>query len=242
MTRLKTIIAVLFTLATLPARTQTFDQVKQESITNVAAMASAELQADPANREKWVKLHDILKFFYRELSKNERQVYRELLADLVQSTVTSTFTTDEPGIRLKITGRVSNSAGESVKGAQITIYSTDSDGWYTPYDSIQKHMNEADARIMGFLRTDPRGQFDIFTIRPASYPILYDGRVMPAHLNIVIKAPGYPKKQLQVMFDDDPALDAYWRDEATKEGYPVIQLQRTSDSFQSGTLNIILRN
>ena len=242
MTKLKTILLITFTLSFLASFSQTFDQVKNESITNIAAMANVELQADPGNREKWVKLHDILKFFYRELSKNERQVYREVLADLVQSTVTSTFTTDEPGIRLKITGRISNAAGESVKNAQITVFSTDSEGWYTPYDSIQKRMNEPDARIMGFLRTDARGQFDVFTIRPASYPIPYDGRIVPAHVHVVVKAPGFQKLQLQVLFDDDPALDAYWREWAAKEGFPILKLEKTGTTFQNGTLNIIMRN
>jgi len=242
MPRPKTILLIALFFVSRPSLGQTFDQVKQESITNVAALANVELQADPGSREKWVKLHDILKFFYRELSKNERQVYREVLADLVWSNVTSTFTTEEPGTRLKITGRISNAAGESVKNAQVTVFSTDAEGWYTPYDSIQKRMNEADARIMGFLRTDARGQFDIFTIRPASYPIPYEGRIVPAHLHLVIKAPGYQKLQLQVVFDDDPALDAYWREWATKLGFPVLKLEKTGTSFQNGTLNIMMRN
>lgn len=242
MTKLKTILLIPFTLSCLASFSQTFDQVKTESVTNVAAMASAELQADPGSREKWVKLHDILKYFYRELSKNERQVYREILADLVQSTVTSTFTTDEPGVRLKLTGRISNALGESIKNAQITVFSTDAEGWYTPYDSAQKRMNEADARIMGFLRTDPRGQFDIFTIRPGSYPIPYEGRIVPAHIHLVIKAPGYQRLQLQLVFDDDPALDEHWREWAAKDGFPILKLEKTSDKFQSGTINIVLRN
>ncbi len=242
MNRARSLFFLVLLLSSLSSKGQTFDQMKTESITNVAAMASAELQADPGSRDKWVKLHDILKYFYKELSRNERQVYREILADLVQSNVTSTFITEEPGVRLKLTGRISNAAGQSVRNAQVTVYSTDNDGWYTPYDSAQKHMNEADARIMGFLRTDPRGQFDIFTIRPASYPLLYEGSVVPAHIHLVIKAPGYQRLMLQVLFDDDPALNDTWREWAAREGYPILKFEKTSDKFQSAILNIVLKN
>jgi protocatechuate 3,4-dioxygenase beta subunit len=236
------IFIILPGIIPLSSCAQTTNQVKTENITNIAAIASGELQADPGNREKWVKMHDILKFFYGDLTKQERQVYRELLSDLVQSPLTSTITSDEPGSRLKITGRISNLNGESLKNAKITVFSTDSHGYYTPYDSITKRMNEPDARIMGFLRTDPRGHFEIFTIRPASYPVPYNGRTVPAHIHLVIEAPGYRKLQLQVVFEDDPAMDDYWRKWAADEGYPILKPEKSGGDFQSSTLVIVLKN
>jgi protocatechuate 3,4-dioxygenase beta subunit len=237
-----TILTLLSCSSTSPVVGQTTEQVKTENITNIANIASIELQTDPGNREKWVKMHDILKIFYTELSKQERQVYRELLADLVQSPLTSTIRSDEPGTRLKISGRVSNLNGESVKNAQITVYSADSEGFYTPRDSITKSPNEPDARIMGFLRTDARGHFEIFTIRPASFPIPDNGHLLPAHVQLIIKAPGYQKKQVQMLFEDDPALDDYWRKWATDEGYPALKIEKTGGSFENATLNIVMKN
>jgi len=236
-------VLILLT-ATLPlfSRAQTTEQVKTENITNIAAISSIELQSDPTSREKWVKMHDILKIFYTELSKQERQVYRELLADLVQSPVTSTIRSDEPGTRLKISGRVSNLNSESVKNAQITAYSADSYGFYTPWDSITKQPNEPDARIMGFLRTDARGHFEVFTIRPASFPIPDNGHLLPARVYLVIKAPGYPKRQLQVLFDDDPALDDYWRKWAADEGHLILKVEKVGSTFESSLLNIVMKN
>jgi len=240
--RIHLYICLLYFCLPLFSCAQTTEQVKTENITNLAAIASAELRADPDSREKWVKLHDMLKVFYQDLTVQERQVYREQLADLVQSPLTSTISSDEPGIRLKISGRISNLNGESVHNAQVTVFSTDSHGYYTPWDSIKKRMNEPDARIMGFLRTDPRGHFEIFTIRPGSYPIPYEGRTIPAHVHLVIKAPGYQKKLLQVVFDDDPVMDDFWRQWAAEQGFPILKLEKSGSEYQSGTLNIILKN
>jgi protocatechuate 3,4-dioxygenase beta subunit len=95
------------------------------------------------------------------------------------------------------------------------FFQTDSRGYYTPFDSAQNKMGEPDARLFGFLKTDANGNFEIHTIRPASYPKKYEGRTIPQHIHNNITAKGYANQNLQMVFDDDPAMNDYWRQWAT---------------------------
>lgn len=237
-----TLAIILLFCIPINASAQTDAQVKSENITTIANLAGSELQSDPGNREKWIKLHNILKVFYQDLTVQERQVYRELLTNTVQSSITVATSPEEPGGRISINGHISNLNGEPYRNVLLVISSTDSHGYYTPWDSVTRKLNEPDARIMGFLRTDNRGNFEILTTRPASYPMLDNGRVVPAHIHLQISAPGLPKKRIQALFDDDPALDDYWRPWAAREEYPIMKLEKNEKGVLAWKLNFILKN
>jgi protocatechuate 3,4-dioxygenase beta subunit len=68
-------------------------------------------------------------------------------------------------------------------------------------------MGEPDARLFCFLKTDENGNFEIRTIRPASYPMQYNGRTIPQHIHNNITARGYTGRNLQMVFEDDPAYE-----------------------------------
>ena len=69
-------------------------------------------------------------------------------------------------------------------------------------------------------RTDENGHYRFWTIKPAAYPIPYDGPVgdmlkaqdrhpwRPAHVHFMIEAPGYEKLTTHVFVSGDQYLDS----------------------------------
>lgn len=129
----------------------------------------------------------------------------------------------EPGIRLGVTGVLTDLSGRPIAGARLHVYQTDANGRYT----FDKPMDEAHARLAGYLTTDAAGSFEIATIRPGGYPkaVVLEGRErkIPAHLHVDVRAAGHAERRFQVVFADDPLLaDPYWREWVKRLGQPVL--------------------
>lgn len=134
---------------------------------------------------------------------------------------------DEPGVRLTVRGRVVDAKGQPVAGAEIHAYQTDATGAYTR----ERPMDEPNARLSGWLRTDAPGRFELRTIRPGGYPkALKLGdreRHIPAHIHMDVKAPSFRERRLQAVFSDDPLLkDPYWVDWVKEQNQPVLVLRQ----------------
>jgi hydroxyquinol 1,2-dioxygenase len=94
-------------------------------------------------------------------------------------------------------GRVTNSAGEAVPHAKVTVWQTAADGRY----DLQANPDETDCR--GIFSTDQNGVYLLRTVRPLGYYIPMDGPVgqlvsaqgrhgmRPAHIHFLISAPGF---------------------------------------------------
>jgi len=134
-----------------------------------------------------------------------------------------------------------NTEGKPIANASLNIFQTDSHGYYTPLDSIEKKMGEPDARLFCFLKTDASGSFEIHTVRPASYPMQYNGRTIPQHIHNNVTARGYTGKNLQMVFDDDPAMNPYWQQWAATNNYPVLRLDNEAPE-KTATVLIVLIN
>lgn len=118
----------------------------------------------------------------------------------------------EPGEPLVVAGQVFGPDGKTpVAGASLYVYQTGQDGIYS------KPVNDSrNPRLRGYLRTDASGRYEYRTIKPGSYP---DTR-NPAHIHYVVNAPGFRERIFEIVFADDPLVDARIRDRAAKEDSP----------------------
>ena len=68
----------------------------------------------------------------------------------------------------------------------------------------------------------------------------YNGRLIPQHIHFNINAKGYSNQNLQIAFEDDPAMkDIYWKEWAAKANYPIIKIAM-KENIGMGNLNIHL--
>ena len=212
-------------------------QNSNDALTKIKQAEQA-LNHHPKDQQAWQQLYILINENYTKLSAAERARLRKLLEQYATWSTGTLYAAGEPGAKIIIKGHIINSQGKPVANASVHIFQTDSRGYYTPLDSIEKKMGEPDARLFCFLKTDSNGYFEINTIRPASYPLQYKGRTIPQHIHNNITVQGYAGKNLQMIFDDDPAMNDYWRQWATQNGYPVLKLNNASPRM--ATVEIIL--
>lgn len=120
---------------------------------------------------------------------------------------------DAPEILLY--GQVRNAEGKPVPHATIDVWQTDADGLY----DLQAH----DPSIMdnrAQLQCDAEGRFHFRTVKPLGYSIPMDGPVgelvrqqkrhgfRPAHIHLLVTAPGYRDLVTALYFADDPHVDS----------------------------------
>lgn len=209
------------------------------NITGKIALAEQFLKQHPKDQQAWQQLYVLMNNNYIKLTATERTRLRTILEQYGIWSTGTTYTSAEPGTRIIIKGHVINAQGKPIPNASLHIFQTDSRGYYTPLDSAEKKMGEPDARLFCFIKTDSAGSFEIHTIRPASYPIKYNGRTIPQHVHNNITAKGYRDKNLQMVFDDDPAMNDFWRQWAASNGFPILKLNNVS-SQRIATLEIKL--
>lgn len=113
-------------------------------------------------------------------------------------------------------GRITSADGRPLANAIVDVWHSDEDGYY----DVQ-HL-EATGGLAGRarFRTDEDGKYRFWTIKPAAYPIPYDGPVgdmlkaqarhpwRPAHVHFMIEAPGYEKLTTHVFVSGDQYLDS----------------------------------
>ena len=95
-------------------------------------------------------------------------------------------------------GRVLDTAGAPIAGAELDLWQNDADMLY----AVQKQEGPDD-HLRGRYRTREDGSFAFVTVRPVPYPIPDDGPVgrmldatgrhpwRPAHIHVVVRAPGF---------------------------------------------------
>jgi catechol 1,2-dioxygenase len=121
----------------------------------------------------------------------------------------------EQGTPLLFTGRVTSLHGEPVAGAELDIWQADDDGYYSGF---APHI--PDGNLRGVVVTGEDGRFEISTIQPAPYQIPTDGPTgkligaagwhpwRPAHLHLLVRAPGYRQITTQLYFSGGQWLDS----------------------------------
>ena len=144
----------------------------------------------------------------------------------------------EPGEPMTLTGIVYASDGRT-PAAGIVVYAhhTDATGHYPRIDSGPSQ-GIRHGRLRGWARTGADGRYTFHSIRPAPYP----GRTIPAHVHMMPIEPGLAPYYIDdVVFTDDPLVDAQWRSrQANRAGNGIVTPTRTADGTWQVTRDITL--
>lgn len=138
--------------------------------------------------------------------------YREGAAELP---IGANISQDGRGEPLVVMGRVLSTDGEPIANALLDVWETDENGLYEQQDPEQPDMN-----LRGKFRTNDQGRYRFVGIKPVSYAIPDDGPVgqllralarhpfRPAHVHLLISAPGFAPLTTHLFVKGDPYLDS----------------------------------
>jgi len=138
--------------------------------------------------------------------------YREGAPELPMGATISKDGRGEPAV---VMGRVLSTDGTPIAGALLDVWETDENGMYEQQDPEQPDMN-----LRGKFRTDSEGNYCFVGIKPVSYSIPNDGPVgqllrslgrhpfRPAHIHLLITAPGFIPVTTHLFVKGDKYLDS----------------------------------
>ncbi|MGJ0492856.1 dioxygenase [Methylobacter sp.] len=122
---------------------------------------------------------------------------------------------DAPGARVRISGRVFEFENNApIEGAILDIWQAAANGLYENQDERQP-----DYHLRGRFRTDKNGTFELIALMPTAYHIPDDGPVgeflkiakrppvRPAHIHVIVSAPGYKTLVTQIFVKGDPDIE-----------------------------------
>ncbi|HYG01361.1 MAG TPA: intradiol ring-cleavage dioxygenase [Chryseosolibacter sp.] len=143
----------------------------------------------------------------------------------------------EPGPKLKITGTIFKADGRTpAPDVILYIYHTDQNGEYSTRGG-ETGWARRHGYIRGWIKTNSKGEYTFYTLRPAAYP----GRKDPAHIHPVIKEPGVKPYWIdEFLFDDDPLLTEEHRQRLEQRGGNGILKTTSNNNMLVATRNIIL--
>jgi catechol 1,2-dioxygenase len=106
----------------------------------------------------------------------------------------------EPGLRLAIGGAIlGEDCVSPLAGATIDVWQADAMGGYHEPDAGEPF------RLRGVVTTAADGTWMVDTIRPGNYQTA-PGAWRPAHIHVIVSAPGYRSLTTQLYFAGDPFL------------------------------------
>jgi protocatechuate 3,4-dioxygenase beta subunit len=122
----------------------------------------------------------------------------------------------EPGSRLVIDGRVLKADGRTpAPNVVVYAYHTNAAGVYPQPAVATGTWSRRHGYLRGWARTNALGEYRFITIRPAPY----QNRSDPAHIHMVVKEPGRREYWIdEIVFTDDPLVDARYRARAQNRG------------------------
>lgn len=104
--------------------------------------------------------------------------------------------------KLAVNGVVYTADGKPAPNVIIYVYHTDQTGVY-PTKGDEKGWGRRHGYLRGWMKTNEKGEYKFFTLRPAAYP----GRKDPEHIHVTIKEPDKNEYWIdEFVFDDDPLL------------------------------------
>lgn len=142
--------------------------------------------------------------------------------------------TGAKGEKLVISGSVYAEDCTPLAGAMMNVWQTDANGEYGPGHGTD------DMRccyLMGSLRTDARGRYQLITVKPAHYK--GEQRPPPAHIHVEISHARAGQLQTEIVFAGDPYLPR------VLQNYVVVSLETVPASegataYQRGIADIVL--
>ena len=143
----------------------------------------------------------------------------------------------EAGPKMVISGLIYMRDGKTpAPGVVLYVYHTDQTGHYTPRPD-QKGNSRRHGYIRGWMRTNSKGEYRFYTLKPAAYP---NARI-PAHIHPILIEPGKNDYYIdEYRFQGDPFLtpEEIKREEG-RGGSGMISLQM-KDGMLWGVRNIYL--
>ncbi len=119
------------------------------------------------------------------------------------------------GVPVRVTGRIRGLDGTPVADAEIDVWQNDADMLY----AVQSP-EASENHLRGRFRTDEAGRYAFVGVRPVPYPIPDDGPVgamlaatgrhpwRPAHIHMIVRAPGYRTLTTHIFDAASEYLDA----------------------------------
>ncbi len=121
---------------------------------------------------------------------------------------------NETGTKLAVNGVVFKNDGKPAAGVIIYVYHTDQAGYYSG-GGKDTGWGKRHGRIRGWMKTNEKGEYKFFTLKPAPYP----NRQIPAHIHVTIKEPDKNEYWIdEYLFDDDPLLTISERKKSEDRG------------------------
>lgn len=122
---------------------------------------------------------------------------------------------EDKGSKLAIRGVVYKADGKTpAPDVVLYVYHTDQTGIY-PKKGNEKGYDKQHGYIRGWIKTNDKGEYKFFTLRPGSYPQSNN----PAHIHVFVKEPGKsPYWVDDYLFDDDPFLTNKQRGQLQERG------------------------
>ncbi len=145
------------------------------------------------------------------------------------------FTT--PGPKMVISGTIYLSDEKTpAPNVVLYVYHTDQTGHYTP-SKDQAGAGRRHGNIRGWMRTNAKGEYKFYTLRPAAYP----NAKIPAHIHPSVIEPGKNEYYIdEYLFEGDPFLTTEERNRQEGRGGSGIIKLVSKDGLLWGERNIIL--
>lgn len=144
---------------------------------------------------------------------------------------------NDPGPRLYVSGIVYQNDGKTPAADVILyFYHTDQTGVY-PKRGNEKGFASEHGYLRGWVRSNAKGEYHIYTLRPASYPNSRN----PAHIHVVVKQPGVEAYWIEdFLFADDPLLPGSSEVSLNPRGGSGVLKTIVKNGMQIGKRNIVL--
>ncbi|HLJ63405.1 MAG TPA: intradiol ring-cleavage dioxygenase [Stellaceae bacterium] len=181
-------------------------------------------QASTPSRQEYILLSDMLGVSMLVDALNHRKP-----ADATPSTVLGPFyvegapelpmgadiSRDRHGEAAEVTGTVFSVGSGPIKGALLDVWQAAPNGFYDTQDPVQPRFN-----YRGRFRTGADGTYRFHTRKPVSYPVPTDGPAgamlqamgrhpfRPAHIHVMLSAPGHESLTTHIFVAGDPYLDS----------------------------------
>lgn len=139
---------------------------------------------------------------------------------------------EEPGERLRLTGRVTDAQGRPRPGVIVYAHQTNQRGVYPGEKSDADPGARRHGRLRAWATTDADGNYTFLSIRPGSYP----GTRMPQHIHLYVIESGCALYYIDdVLFRDDPRLTpaAARKADQGRGGSGIVMPERVADGWRA---------
>lgn len=142
----------------------------------------------------------------------------------------------DEGPKLEVSGIVYERDGKTpAEGVVLYVYHTNQEGIY-PKRGNETGWGERHGYIRGWVKTNERGEYKFYTLRPGAYP----GRNNPEHIHITVKEPGMNEYFIDdYHFADDTILQKTGNNFGNRGGNGILKVT-TNNGRQLANRDIIL--